>query len=207
MTEKTETKACMTQEELNKLPLPEQRVEIAKDVLDLLRSQAIFANKGSYMESQLPWSKFREYDEDGDLVELDADKSEMLFRDFFRIHAKLPEPAKKFPVGVCAIGAMFIGAVDKFNSLQCADLGYADASDDDMVDYLDGWFEEFDLRLIETAFERQWCGGDELQLDEDGEYRSEINDAADFCAAEESAEERMQKIMQNIIDNQGEFRP
>lgn len=182
---------CMTRDELLKLSRREQRVVIAKDVLQLLKAQQILASHGGYMSSTLPWRVLEE-EYDGE------EENEILFRDFFQQHSEGET------VRVCAIGAAFIAAVDKFNSLSCADLAFADAESEEMITYLERWFDEYELRLIEAAFEGQWCADDGVEEED----REEINEAVGFTEGIfDDPHARLTKIMENIIANKGTFAP
>lgn len=206
MTDTKPASTPMTREELLLLPVEQQRVEIARDVLALMEANKISATHGSYMNSELPWEKL-----------LSIEEQATLFRDFFNDNAIITEKdandeTYSFPsCEVCAIGAVFIAAVDKFNSLSCSDLDLTDPSDEEMVPYLKPWFSRYQLRLIEAAFEAKWCAGTHTRPESE-KGRLEVLRAEGFGHDPEigrnpMGEARMKKIMLNIIANNGTFVP
>lgn len=179
---------CMTKAQLQALPIEEQRVELAKDVLRMMRSRKFYARRGTYMELlfSLPRIAIR-----NPRARLDE-----VFR----------ERSAEEPMGsVCAIGAIFCAAVDKFGRLKLSDLDLAGHESDNvkpekMLEYLSPWFSRDQLRLMELAFEAEWHGGNRLP-DED-----EFEVAKEFARDERSAD-AMEMIMKNIIENKGTFAP
>lgn len=87
---------------------------------------------------------------------------------------------------LCARGAMMLCKVDKFNNFGFEDLNYLDdISDDTTTEALEDAFDEEELGEIENAFESSWTHWAEIKDDKD----------------------RLQAIMQCIIDHKGVFKP
>jgi hypothetical protein len=180
---------CMTKAQLQALPIEEQRVEIAKDVLRMMRSRRFVARRGTYME--LEFSIARAVARDP-RVRLDK-----LFRD---------KSADQAMGSVCAIGAVFCAALDKFGRLKGSDIQLGGFEHDGvkpekMLEYLSPWFSAPQLRLMELAFEHEWHGGNRMPSDED------YYNAKDFASDGENAESAMEMIMKNVIENKGTFTP
>jgi hypothetical protein len=192
----------LSKEEMEKLPLAEQRVLIAKDVLELLDANKIQTKSGKYL-----WTDAEFYLRTDDNDEPDH---EGLVIERFR-----KEWAKEEPhCGVCQIGGLFVAALDIFNSLKLITVGFNDPDDAHMTKYLKKWWSEHDLRVMECAFEGNWNGSHSDQfIDEiDGELLPEVSAAFDFYESCTSwppltDEERMRSILGNIISNNGEFVP
>jgi hypothetical protein len=83
---------------------------------------------------------------------------------------------------VCALGSLLLSHVRVNNELTVDDVLNANGYHDDLLEY----FEHDQLQLIESHFEN--------------------NKKIDGCFYEED-DERLEAIMQNIVDNDGEFNP
>lgn len=99
---------------------------------------------------------------------------------------------------VCGIGGVFVAAVGRANKCTVDDSG-GSPEGEFMKDYLAAWFDRSQLTMIETAFERDSSFGYSNE--------SEIDDALEFSESLDDPGERLTAIMQNIIDNDGNFRP
>lgn len=113
---------------------------------------------------------------------------------------------------VCGIGALFCSALKLKNKFDVADLGYHSYEESGSVEideishgtvakYMKPWFSELQLDLVETAFEGYTTG---LVWDMDGDTAERISS---FCGNEGDADARLVAIMQNIVDNNGTFKP
>jgi hypothetical protein len=166
----------------------EKRLTIAHDVLAWLRVQKIKPMHGYLV---LPW---RATGERSDKVEDDG------------CHA-------------CALGAVFACAVDRMAMPlsggldKSEDEPYYDANE--MRNTLKPYFSNGQLRLIETAYEKQDFSGGEDQAFVNNEWgtftevtRSNVwGRAVDFGRRYPSDRGRMRAIMRNIIANNGTFKP
>ena len=111
---------------------------------------------------------------------------------------------------LCAIGGMFYSAVMNHNNLKVSDVYsierlYSDGifiSGLKLVDYLEKFFSRKMLRLIETAFE-----GDVVEDVFSDSDVPEVLAAIAFYNRYDDPKETMIAIMENIINNDGEFKP
>lgn len=167
-----------------KMPLERQRITIAKDVLELLETEKVIAQSGTYME-------------------LDSDIEEKYWDDWStapEAPVQLHELIERSETcEVCGIGACFVAAVRRNDQVEASDM--SGASDDDfMRSYLESWFTKDQIELIEAAFE-------ESSRFYKGPSRKLGQRASDFGKRYDSDEERMRAIFQNIVDNGGTFVP
>lgn len=153
-----------------------ERVQIARDVIAQLAAKRIIAAGGSYIR----WAGFRNQQAIGDM------------------DAKVQPPPPNCKV--CAIGAVFVCALDRHNELRLRDTNGSTPDDDNMLRYLARWFDEYQLRLMECAFE----GSDVSDaLPDDDAYA-----AVEFGEQHEhDADALMRAIMNNVIANKGTFKP
>jgi hypothetical protein len=196
-----------------KLSPAQKRVVVAKDVLAALNAKQLKARQSVYVESTLVRSDpASEYDMDEyyrQRNEADAaDAQTMLLEG-------------KAECTVCAIGSVFVCAVERMNKLSYLDFRTMDQRD--MRHYLaDAGFSLEQLDLMECAFERTAkyiesekyeqfsCGGYE---EGDDDIDAAIRFGEQFVTYNESgsrvvnSEGCMRAIMKNIIANNGEFRP
>lgn len=145
---------------------PETRILIAKDVLKSLKSNHIRPSPGTYL-----WSE--------------ALRS---FQNPSIVGKQVCELLKSQPCEVCAIGALFVGQVERFNKLKFT----KDLYSDDLRAELIKAFSMPQLLLIEAAFEG-WS---------EGKF-----DGAAFATKYPDSTKRMEAIMRNIIRNNGTFKP
>jgi hypothetical protein len=201
----------MTLEELQALPLPEQKVKIAEDVMALLDAKKIQAKNGKYISTpNIDFDEVYGYEDDEDGTEIiDELVIERLYREWDHTEA-----GGISSCGVCQIGGLFVGALDTFNSLKLEDIHHGEPEDFEMTSYLERWWTEDELRIMEAAFEGQWHADDEDKhvKDQDGDtdwncVRAEVQAAFDFAETHFGGEDAMRKILNNIIRNKGDFRP
>lgn len=176
-----------------KLPKAQKRVAIARDVIAQVKLGMIDVQQGKYL---------------GDVVKVEDDNGNV--------------------VGVekctaCALGSLFACAVNKpALKLDLDDAlpayGYSGADDDSMREQLGDVFSEDQLRLIESAFEMDdFLEGDDSKyqdvIEDDGTWTGEtvfkgrLKKAVDFGERYTSDKRRLIAIMENVIENNGTFRP
>lgn len=176
--------------ELSTLSPWQQRIELAKDVIASLEAERIISQSGCWVRVENPgvYSGF-----DSELAGNDE--------------IQLQEIIKDKKCQVCALGALFIESVRKFDNFTLGDLsgGYS-IDNDDITVYLDGLFDYDQLLLIEVAYERG-SGGYDVRWDFRDEDRAVANNAVAFGRTISDDRERLVAIMKNIIANDGEFIP
>lgn len=187
----------------NSLSSEGKRVAIAKDVIEQIEANKYVSLKGKYGSIKR-----------NTLYEFSYDDSVQSIFDEVNCNC-------------CALGAMFMSNV-KFNN-QCTvnQVGKVDK----IVKDLTNFFSAKQLIMIESAFE-QWDWSDLLRDEDDDDYYSDIimdgifseesiitlnldrheliesiEKAYNFTKAIDNDEERLVKIMTNIIENNGEFIP
>lgn len=158
----------------------EKRVLIAKDVLDQLKSGRIKATR---------WYFFYLGDEENDQHD-----GKSLQRTF--IENSIPA------CHCCGVGALMVSCT-LFNNKQKigdielgGDLGIAIKNEVPIPNGLNAFFETDQLSLVEQAFE---CG--------DGEFGYDSGRAVYFGKQYLNSTVRLRAIMQNIIQNNGTFKP
>lgn len=161
----------LTAEQFLVLAKPEQRIVIAKDVLDMLRMEQIYAEKGDYFYTTSINARDREINEI-------VGKSECY---------------------ACAIGGLFVAEVMYTDKAKVKD-----ATSSFMKERLSSYFEESQLRLIEAAFE----GYSEFAT-EKNRTNVEYSRAVNYRWAHKiyTSKDAMISIMENIIENKGDFVP
>lgn len=160
----------------------QQRVTIAKDVISELRSGRFRASSGLYFEA----SGFKA-DDALDYAEPEDELSDVLTR--------------VDKCNVCALGAVFVCGVQRADNLTVQ--GAGGYQQKDMHEYLSRFFSVSQLHLIETAFEKGEVGSR-------GDVETEEAVAAvGFWRnlTTPNPENRMLAIMENIIRNNGKFKP
>lgn len=182
---------------LEKLTPAQRRVVIAKDVIAALDAKKINAQPGIYCEIDLAFE-------------------EVVGKD---LRSKIPD-AKQ--CNVCALGAIFVAKVARFNDFNVGKENYGSFVGDDteIVDVgggdirsnLSEYFDDIQLGLIESAFEKitDFAYSAFYDRSKSGRVTPEENRLCDRAACfsrSNNPEFRMRKIMQNIIDNHGTFKP
>lgn len=176
-----------------KMTKMEKRIAIAKDVISQVRAKKLKASPGTYCYLNL--NRKQKLDKKG-RVELQT----------------LMNDGAIASCDVCAIGGIFASKVSIGNNFKVKvsknwineKLEIEDESieDDDMVKSLKGIYTERELRLIEYAFE----GKDIYDIFD--KKPDNFHDALkNFYKEYKKSENRLIAIMENIIRNEGEFKP
>lgn len=178
----------------NKLTKAQKRVAIARDVLKQLDNKRIKATSGIYFKGTARLPEISLETEVQNIIE------------------KTPQ------CNACALGSMFVCAVNAANRLKVKDL-YARSlspmlvsfSYADIDKYLSRFFSNRQLSMIESAFECSYMRDFEDVFYDNDWAADKERELAQRCIAfgrtERSDRKRMVKIMKNIIKNNGEFVP
>lgn len=188
-----------------------KRVQIAKDVLEQLKLKRMHAERGMYFEV-----KVKGWDQDRSWGQALENKD-----DFKSRNSSLPKDTQVqdalFGIpscNVCALGAVFTATVERCDKLKVSDLNFlhdsgstVHFSSGEMHKYLISYFSREQLVLIEDAFE-----GAPVQDDEDGTYGCQTESplrrkAEKFNKGARSDTKRLERIMNNIVKNNGTFIP
>ncbi len=161
----------------------EKRVAIARDVLAQLAAKRFVAKQGEWVD-ELRNRKGLGQDENAEVCKITK---------------------KQKTCNVCAMGALFVAAVERADRLKVSDVlktlddyerdnNYG-LNQDALFNYVKRFFSLDQMEAIETAFER-------------GEgATSHSDEAAEFNQDDTDPDTRMRLIMENIIVNKGRFRP
>jgi len=171
----------------------EMRIAIAKDVLKQLNAKKIIAASGTWItDSKMP-----------DLDEYVCDlqnKGERKF-DVKNYVNKVNQ------CEVCALGSLFVSAVNLYNNVYISTDKNSNPQDQVWNIFtnlssspLKRYFSVAQLKYIEAAYEG--LAGEHIPADERSEKYAEA-----FYLAHSNNNERLRGIMQNIIDNNGTFKP
>lgn len=170
------------QKPFSKLSKAQQRVAIAKDVIEQLTTEKITAVSGTYLS--IPYAVLKPKDQLQDVFE--ARKCE-----------------------ACALGSIFVCAVKITNNLTAGEVGSSNDGEvrtnsingHSMFPYLSKYFSREQICIIEGAFEGSnigTYGSDQLSQD--------LSEAAGLGYTHiDSHEDRLKVIMRNIIRNKGTF--
>lgn len=192
----------------------QKRGQIAQDVLDQLRTKRLVAKNGVWLDTE-------------DFLTADVVKKDVELQDLLK---------KQKSCDACAIGGMFMCAVERADKLKTSELlcgmtsetlpaEYVEEESNevpkpgvhmfDAFSYLEKFFSMAQLRLVELAFENG-SGG----VERDSESYNEDDEAAASTFFEYTHDDedcldlvlndsnlRMQLIMQNIIAHKGRFNP
>lgn len=205
----------------------ERRVIVAKDVLAQLIVGKIKAKRGEYLVAPAAddllakaenvtsdWSSNEEKKEGKE-----AGKQQLC--DVFK---------SMDSCDACALGSVFVSAVIFMDKLKVKDFVDGDGGfgthlgdDSGMRKYLGRVFDLGQLHMIENAFEgstittlyKKGHGEDcECKRSEYGDYTycdqddEELEERCNtFCGKTENARKRLEKVMQNVVDNKGTFVP
>lgn len=166
-----------TSKPFEKLTKAEKRVTIAKDVLLQLKAGLLSFESFSYLST--PSSLWY--------------KCDMELKDIL--------PETESPCYVCAKGALFISDIMRRD--ECTLRDAENSSENKMVSRLSDIFDLFQLDLIETSYE---C---DIINDHTGRLRCsrKLSKAIKFGLLFPSKTKRMIAIMNNIIKNNGTFKP
>lgn len=167
---------------------PEQkRVQIAKDVLGQLDAKRIKARHNSWVIARKPDEGFKTTGPGQQVC----------------------EAIKAVPCQACAIGAVFVCAVERANALKVCDVdpwvtdGDFNLNNEERIfDYLRRFFSDEQIEIVETAFE----AGDGFftEFDEHADEATWL-EAKRWGRSVRSAETRMRLIMKNIVMHNGDF--
>lgn len=172
-------------EEFKKATKAQKRVMIAKDVLAQIKAKRYFAESGEWVKPL--WSD----DQKSIAIKLYPKSS---IKDAFK--SKAINSCR-----VCALGGLFMSCTNLNNNTTVQDLknetyiGDLVADDDKISNGLNRIFTQGQLMLIESYFE----GGE-------GYFR-DGNEKTQTFLESYNDDERLKIIMQNIIDNNGTFKP
>lgn len=164
--------------EFDKMTPSEKRVQIARDVLAQLASKRLIATEGLWLNGKGSKPLFT-----NNQLEENAELQSVL--------------SKQKQCTGCALGGMFMCAVERADKLKLKDLS-EDSQDeghiehDDVFDYMEKYFPRDQLDKIESAFER-------------GEGAASDYEAAEWLQEVDDPSLRMRLIMENIVANKGKF--
>ena len=178
----------------------EKRVSIAKDVLFQLETNSVVPTSGNFVELFLEFQFGSDISEGKFFSELVADSNECR---------------------VCALGALMISQLNVNGDVSMSELdgspicnnrfGITPFNGFKFGDYIKKYFDESQLQLIEIAYELGnglFTEGDILCGVEDEIYSVYIESkAVKFGKRYKNLKNRMKAIMNNIIENNGEFAP
>lgn len=165
----------------SKVNLAKLRKQGAEDALELLKSNTMIPLQGSYLLMSYKWT------EDSP------------------VNSQLCEITKQLNnCNACAIGVLFVSMVNRNNSLTVGEYKQEKSNKEHKVyfDYLERFFDMEQLRLIESAFERNFS----FAVNE-GFSLSLARRAEDFGYDYPDSRGRLTAILENIIENNGEFIP
>lgn len=166
-----------------------RRVQIAEDVLAWLRTKRLNVVTGSYCvfdEGFMPYG----YTLGTSLQKI------------------LPEiVTSRKPCQVCAKGAMFIAAVDRYNKVQLRDANGDGFSNREIIKAMKAYFSKRTLDLIEVAFECK-----DANFEFSNGYNQPVTNrvarnAIEFGKRYQDPRARLRAIMRNLISNNGDFVP
>lgn len=177
----------------------EARVAIAKDVLKWIDAEEIQVGTSEYVYNPELISK-EDLDTNADL------------------RKKLKGQRKDCQV--CALGAAFLAAVDRFNKVGCSDVitqgefiyqgehynnTMSRMTRRSVTSYLNKFFSPTQLNLIEIAFEQSTGPIDGDQGRE--LFMKALDFSYNYDGASENDSDRLKRIMNNIVRNKGTFKP
>jgi len=153
----------------------EKRVAIAKDVISKLNKKRYEAEQGVYCAAKdIIWPE----DE----------------------HTEIQTMLKGKKCNVCALGSLFVSAIDKYDKLMFDDPTF-DGINSRNDTYLKRFFSGPQLDLMESAFERDHMGVDSY------DYTPTKTAAVAFGCRYDFPDARLRAIMNNVIRNDGKFIP
>lgn len=201
----------------SKLSPAKQRVQIAKDVIEYLKQGKIKAKNRTYMSLDKAIEEtmdfMRNFEPTEDIRNMEPKERAEYVADMAKYSELMDTEVcdlidRSTSCNVCGIGAVFIASVRRADKLKLKDFAPPDSWGDDidqqMRDYLDEWFDADQRELIERAFEKGEVGGDG---DSKNVTQEDDEVAAAFGRKFRNADDRLEAIMRNIVDNDGEFIP
>lgn len=201
----------MTAEEFNSLPAVNKRLVIAQDVISNLLSGKIIARVGGYIKNpDLSDGRIVE-NKEGVRNWQDA-RVDWKGKELQELIETAPEPCE-----VCGIGSLFICDIMKRDNYTL-DLwnGVSGIEETHIQSKLADYFIPTQLNLIECAFEKWVVNDDEdiLQVTGEDKYGDSITVPSELGAKAISfghqhidPKDRLIAIMENLIENGGEFLP
>ena len=181
----------------DEMAVAERKIALCKDVIKQIRASRVTIDKGNYIKNN----------NGDDLRDILCEIFDACYYDM--ITPDMCDMIKK-ECTMCARGALLISRIDKFNTLKIVDI------DNDGVstsEGLNGAFDEEELCLIETAFEKDTYFYEDYYSRRNvntGSYEDIeklANAAKKFGENFPDHSDRLMAICQNIIDHKGEFRP
>jgi len=172
-----------------------KRVMIAKDVIEHVNVKNIKASRGAYFEGG-------EYPEIGETKKSKVSLQEVL--------------PKMESCSVCALGGMFYSSIAINNKFKADVMDKRDGEIDTEVDgddvriKLGKFFSKHQMALIESAFEGEDYSYENDVEDMSGAKELELEVATEFCRKDGlkmDSKKAIIKIMNNIIENEGKFKP
>jgi hypothetical protein len=187
----------------SKMTPAEKRVRIAKDVVVMLDEEKLHARTGSYL-------RFEDDSENSDVWDTVRNSP-----DSKQVHEIL-EPLESCTV--CGIGAAFVATVLRADNLTLGDMtvdgcGSAQTghltNDQPMRKYLETFFTQQQLALIECAFEQDFGFRERLNgtCYKNVATKKDATKAARLGERYDEHDDRLRAIFNNIIANHGEFVP
>jgi hypothetical protein len=177
-----ETKTKNLNAEFKKANKAQKRVMIAQDVLAQIKAKRYFAESGCWVQPNIKAACEKNLKDEDSVQELFAKK-------------------KIKSCNVCALGGLFMSCINLNNNTTVQDLkdetyiGDLVADDDKLSNGLNRIFTQKQLILIETYFEGS-----------EGYFKGDDEETVTFFENYDD-DERLEMIMQNIIDNNGTFKP
>lgn len=167
----------------NKLTKNQQRVSIARDVIKMLKNKKIKAGSIYFDALKIDPIEFANFPHKDVHLVVDSTQCQ-----------------------VCALGGMLTATVMKVDGMKFNYPFQPDISRDEVIKKLKNYFSIKQLDLIESAFECHAKGS----FQKTDRYYSHVSTwvkAVDFGNKFKSKTKRMRMIMENIIHNNGEFKP
>lgn len=171
------SKITKKNEVFEKLTKAQKRVQIAQDVIKSLNAGKLVAEQGIYVTRNR--------------------KTKALGKELFdeNVTCGLDTILEKIPkCNVCALGGLFVEAVKRHDKITTDEIS-SDPWQHELHYYLKKFFSVEQLRMIEDAFESE------------GPSMYGNDKALTFCNTLKKPRDRMLKIMNNIVENNGTFRP
>lgn len=166
------------------LPKHEQRVAIAKDVIKQLDANIIKAINGAY------------------LLDSETDMRSWGFLSSGAMGPVKVSPGE--PCQACALGSLFVCAVEREEGADYRGIPIKASTAQPLIhENLAPYFDKLQLGMIEAAFERS----SRYVTEYDPDNQRLGYECVDFGDEYADPDTRMRAIMQNIIDNEGEFKP
>lgn len=180
------------------LPVHIQRIKVAKDVIAQLECNKYRPAKGNYVRYI--------YDKEGDSLTFSSKDIKSTFEEIKSCE-------------VCALGACLMSTTKFKNKLKFYDIdhGEFERSGSKVQELLLTIFTPFQIALIEGAFESGYRYTSSTRVAKHLDYdlrvsNEDISEELDqrvtaFYHRYNTSYERLEAIMENIIDNKGEFKP